>query len=54
MIRAEQKTWAAQKGKNSWTKAMVKPAQSGGRKLVVTVSKCGNQISLGQTVDWTR
>ena len=54
MIRAEQKTWAVQKGKSSWTTATVKPAQSNGRKLVVTVSKCGNQISLGQTVDWMR
>ena len=35
MIRAEQKTWAAQKGKSSWTTATVKPAQSDmGRTLL--------------------
>ena len=48
------KTWAAQKGKGFWIMATVKPVQNNGRRLVVTVSKCGSLTSLVQTVDWMR
>ena len=32
----------------------MKPVQINGRMLALTVSKCGNQTSLVQTVDWMR